>query len=91
MSTRDDKPYDAAEVARAFDDLFDTLIAEFDNVAERGQDVPILQSSMGVMMIVFDFRERKSFLNYKGSASADEVHQLLREYLDSRESDRLKP
>jgi hypothetical protein len=86
-----DAEYDAPEVMRVFNELFDVMIAEFANITERGQDVPILESSMGVMMIVFDFRKRKSFLNYKGSASEAEVHRLLRDYLDNPDARRVKP
>jgi hypothetical protein len=58
---------------QAFNDVFDALVEEFG---------PHLLIDLGIMVILFDFREKNSFLNYKGARSRDEAHRLLREYLD---------
>lgn len=80
------------EVLKAFNDLFDILVSEFNNLTDDPErDVSILDSSMGVMMVFFDFKKKQAFLNYKGSASVAEVHQLLREHLDNPDATRVKP
>lgn len=65
--------YDPHEVMQAFNEVFDILVKEFG---------PHLLIDMGIMVIMFDFREKTSFLNYKGARSKEDAHRLLRDYLD---------
>lgn len=61
------------DVMAGFNELFDIIVLEF------GQ---FMDDDIGLMFIMIDFREKQSYLNYKGRGGKERAHQLLREYLD---------